>query len=274
MFQQLPFPFLPLFVPADRPDRYLKAANSGADAVIIDLEDAVVASAKVGAREQLLASAAMLAKCRVPVLVRVNAADTAWYEDDLASLRTLPLSGILLPKAEDPAAVGALASSLSPGTELIAQIESPRGLVMARGIAMAASRLAFGSVDFSVALGIEHRRDALLFARSELVLASALAGRPGPIDGVTTALNDDALTADDACYAAALGFGGKLLIHPRQVKPAAAAFAPTESQEQWAMRVLAASDGEAVAVDGAMVDAPVLQQASMILARASLARRG
>lgn len=273
MPQSFPYPFLPLFVPADRPERYLKAANSGADAVIIDLEDAVAPSAKVNARKQLTASSAMLADCPIPVLVRVNAADTIWHRDDLACLEALPVAGVVLPKAEDAVAVGTLASTLSAGAALVALIESPRGLANAREIAKAASQLAFGSVDFSVTLGIEHRRDALLFARSELVLAAALANKPAPLDGVTTALNDDALTADDAAYAAALGFGGKLLIHPRQVKPATSGFAPSAADTQWANRVLMASDGEAATVDGAMVDAPVLAKARMILTRAGRAER-
>lgn len=246
----------------------MKAAGSGAHAVIIDLEDAVAATSKIDARAQLLAAVGILVECPIPILVRINAADTEWHQDDLASLRAIPITGIVLPKAEDPRAIEALVSGLATATELVALIESPRGLANAREIAEIVSRLAFGSVDFSVALGLEHRRDALLFARSELVLASALAGKPAPLDGVTTAATDDALVADDAAYAAALGFGGKLLIHPRQVKPATDAFAPSEAETSWAVRVLAASDGEAVTVDGAMVDAPVLRRARLIITRA------
>ena len=139
----------------------------------------------------------------------------------------------------------------------------------ARRIAGAGARLAFGSIDFAADIGCAHVREALLSARSELVLASRLAGRAAPLDGVTTSINDPDLVRGDAAHAAMLGFGGKLLIHPAQVEPARAGFRPTPDELAWAERVLAAGrDGRATTVDGAMVDAPVRLRAEQVRRRA------
>jgi citrate lyase subunit beta/citryl-CoA lyase len=149
----------------------------------------------------------------------------------------------------------------------MALIESARGLVAARAIALASARLAFGSIDFAADLGCAHGREALLAARLELVIASRLAGIAPPIDGVTDAVRDPDQVRADATHAAALGFGGKLLIHPAQIAPARAGFQPNAEEIAWAERVLAAGDG-AVTVDGALVDAPVRIRAKQIRRRA------
>ncbi|MFD2238033.1 HpcH/HpaI aldolase/citrate lyase family protein [Aureimonas populi] len=257
-------PFFPLFVPADRPERYAKAAGAGADAIIVDLEDAVAAGAKDAAR------AALVGRLRegglgAPVLVRVNAPDTPFFEADVAALRGLEIAGIVLPKAESAQAVRSLRAGT--GWPVVALVESARGLARARELAAAADRLAFGSIDFALSIGAAHRREALLLARSELVLAAALAGRPAPLDGVTTSVSDPGAVEDDAAYAAALGLGGKLLIHPRQLAPAIRGFAPAPAQAQEAGRIVEASGGEAVKLDGRMVDLPVVEAARTVLAR-------
>lgn len=262
-----------LFVPATRPDRFMKALSSGADAIIIDLEDAVGHGEKVGARHALAAT--------VPaggtVLLRINGSGTPWHEDDLAAARTLPLAGVVLPKAESREEVERVAARLGADTSIIPLIESAQGLAAARSIATApgVARLAFGSIDFAADLGCAHTREALLSARSELVLAARLAGGAGPIDGVTTRVDDAALAQDDAAHAVALGLAGKLCIHPGQIAPVMKGFAPTAEEVSWAERILAALDdgGSVVAVDGAMVDAPVRLQAERILARTQAAGR-
>jgi citrate lyase subunit beta/citryl-CoA lyase len=132
-------------------------------------------------------------------------------------------------------------------------------------------RLIFGSLDFQADLDIEDDGDALLLFRSHLVWMSRLAGIAAPVDGVTTNLQDPAATATDARRARALGFGAKLCIHPRQVPAVHQAFMPSPDQLDWARRVLAAAQaagGSAVAVDGKMVDAPVLLRARTLLERA------
>ncbi len=258
---------LPLFVPGDRPDRFAKAFAAGADAVILDLEDAVSPDGKADARAALLAARDAIAAAGCPVLVRVNPPGTPWHADDLAAAAALPLAGLVLPKAEAAGAV--VAAARAAGVPVLALVESARGVAAAREVAGAAARLLFGSIDLAADLGCAEDRDALLSARSELVLASRLAGRPAPLDGVTPGYRDAAPVEDDARYAARLGFGGKLLIHPAQIAPARAGFAPSEAELAWAKRVLAAAaDGRAVAVDGAMVDAPVRLRAERIVARA------
>ncbi len=253
-----------LFVPADRPERFAKAAASGADAIIVDLEDAVAADAKAAAR------AAMLATKRPasPAFIRINGVGTSWHDTDVAAATQWRPDGVVLPKAESAADIEVLRTHLPAGMTVIALIESARGVAAAPDIAASADRLAFGSIDFAADLGCAHGRDALLLARSEIALSARLAGRPAPIDGVTIAIKDESLVEDDARYGAALGFGAKLLIHPAQVEPARRGLAPSEEEVRWAEKIVAqAGDGAARAVDGVMVDLPVLARAQKILRR-------
>ena len=253
---------VPLFVPGNRPERFEKAASSGADAVIIDLEDAVAADAKDAARAAL--SGGFTDR---PVLVRINGIGTPWHMADVAAVSGLPFAAMIVPKAEASEDFDALCAS-SP-LPVVALVETARGLAEARRIAAATNvaRLAFGSIDFCADLGCAHTREALLSARSELVLASRLAGLTEPIDGVTATIDDAALVMSDARHARELGFGSKLCIHPRQVAAIRAGFRPDEGEIAWARKVLASGDG-AAAVDGAMVDEPVRVRARSILKRA------
>ena len=267
-----------LFVPADRPERIAKALASGADAVIVDLEDAVAPDAKAGARAALaqwLAGAANAPhQPHVPLFVRTNAPGSEWFADDLALCgRSAAVSGVMLPKAERVADLDAVRHA-APGRALIPLIETAEGFDQLRALAGATGvqRLAFGSIDFQLDLGIsagdEGDGTALLFFRSQLVLASRLASLLPPIDGVTPALDDDAPVLRDAQAARRLGFGAKLCIHPRQVAAVNAGFTPSDAEVDWARRVVAAverSGGAAVAVDGKMVDRPVLLRARAVL---------
>ena len=251
----------PLFVPASRPERFAKAAGSGADAIILDLEDAVAIADKDTARDALRTDFTDL-----PVIVRINAAGTAWHPKDMAAVRALAPSAVMLPKSEYLAEVSATVAALQ-GIPLIALIETAKGLSNARAIAAlkGVERLAFGSVDYCADLGCHHLRDVLLPVRSELVLASRLAGIAAPIDGVTTQLDDLAVSFDDALHARHMGMTGKLCIHPKQIADVLRAFAPSAAEIDWARRVLESGDG-AVSVDGAMVDEPVRIRARAILA--------
>jgi len=275
-----PLPRSYLFVPADRPERFAKALASGADAVIVDLEDAVAPDAKDDARvalAQWLASAAA-APPSVPLLVRINAPGSAWFDADLALCgRSAAIAGVMLPKAERVADLDAVRAA-APGRALVPLIETAEGFEQRRAIAGATGvqRLAFGSIDFQLDLGITGDGIELLHFRSQLVLASRLASIAPPIDGVTTALDDDAPVARDAQAARRLGFGAKLCIHPRQVAAVNAAFTPCEAEFDWARRVIDAverSGGAAVAVDGKMVDRPVLLRAREVLGITRLAPR-
>lgn len=268
-----------LFVPADRPERIDKALASGADAVIVDLEDAVAPGAKAVAREALVGWLAQWSFTLRPssqpiLLVRVNAASTAWFEDDLRACVHPAVQGLVLPKAEHPSELMHVGAAL-PGRALLPLVESATGMDAARALGgvPGVQRLIFGSLDFQADLDIEEdeAEDALLHFRSHLVWMSRLGGIAAPVDGVTTNLQDPAATAADARRARALGFGAKLCIHPRQVQAVHEAFMPSADQLDWARRVRAAAQaagGSAVAVDGKMVDAPVLQRARALLERA------
>jgi citrate lyase subunit beta/citryl-CoA lyase len=252
----------PLFVPANRPERFEKAAGIEADAVILDLEDAVPANEKGAARAELRTD--FTAK---PVMVRLNTVGTPWHAADVEALRALKPAAVMLPKAEDPADIDRLWKALGTYVPVIALIESAKGLAHARSIACldGVVRLAFGSIDYCADLGCAHKREILLPARSELVLASRLAGIAAPFDGVTAELNDPALAFEDAAHAKDLGMTGKLCIHPKQLAEVIRAFAPSDADIAWARRVLGSGEG-AVAVDGAMVDEPVRIRARAILA--------
>ena len=253
-----------LFVPGDRPERFAKAAASGADAVICDLEDAVAPANKPAARA---AVAGWLREHRA--YVRVNAAGTPWHDRDVAALSGLPgLIGVMLPQAETPVEIRALGDGVPvvPLVETAAGVENVAALATVPGV----QRLAFGSIDFALDCGMDELDETLLYARSRLVLASRAARIAAPLDGVTAELDDPQETARDARWSRRLGFGGKLCIHPRQVALVTAAFTPSEEEIAWARAVrdaVAGSDGVA-RVRGEMVDRPVLERAQRILAAA------
>lgn len=257
-----------LFVPATAPHRFARAVSSGADAIIVDLEDAVAVESKDAARHAATEWFAGGGRA----WVRVNAAGDSWHEDDVSGLVQLPgVLGLMVPKAEDPAALAELAARLGPGQGLVALVESARGVYRAHDLAQApgVDRLAFGSLDFAVDVRAEHHDDALLLARSTLVLASRVAGLPAPVDGVTTDVRDLAVVSADAGRARGLGFGGKLCIHPAQVGAVALALTSSDDQLAWARGVVAAVEradgGVVVGPDGHMIDKPVLDRALALL---------
>lgn len=259
-----------LFVPANRPALYDKALASGADAVIVDLEDAVGASAKSEARDAL----ANWLTPHAGVIVRVNAATTSWHGDDLAVCAHPGVVAISIPKVEAPDDLGLVSWRRRASQALLPFIESAQALERARAIAQVngVQRLIFGSLDFQVDLGIDDDDQGLAFFRSQLVYQSRLAGVGAPVDGVTKNFSEpDAVIADTA-RARRLGFGAKLCIHPKQVAHVNAAFAPTVDEIAHAERVVAAdlaSQGNVTSVDGLMIDRPVLEHARLVLSRAA-----
>ena len=258
-----------LFVPASRPERIAKALAAGADAVIVDLEDAVAPADKDGARAAL---AAALDPAR-PVMLRVNAADTPWFPADLELLAHPGIAAVVLPKAEHAEDV-AVVHHAAGGKPVLPRIESALGFAQRPALAHAegVQRLVFGHNDFQADMGMRATEDELLPFRVALVLASRLADIAAPVDGVTTALDDEALLRADALRARRLGFGGKLCIHPRQVAVVNQCFMPGADEIAWARRVIAtdaAAGGAAIAVDGKMVDKPVVLRAQAILTEAA-----
>ena len=250
-----------LFVPGNRPDRFAKACASGADAVIIDLEDAVPITDKAAARAEV---AAWLNPAQ-PVVVRVNGAETEWFADDMAVCRMPGVAAVMLPKTESIEQVRRLEEAL-----LLPLIETAQGFWNALEIARAGNvqRLVFGALDFQLDLGIHEDEDELLYFRSKLVLVSRVAGIGSPVDGITAAIDDPEQLRADTLRARRLGFGGKLCIHPKQIPHVNECFRPTPDDVAWAKRVLeavAAAKGAAVALDGEMVDRPVVLKAEEIL---------
>jgi citrate lyase subunit beta/citryl-CoA lyase len=267
-----------LFVPGNRPDRFAKACAAGADAVIVDLEDAVAPVDKLAART---AVAAWLAPAQ-RVLLRINDGNSEWFRDDLKLCSNAGVAGVVLPKAERMDHVHCVAEHLGSSKPIFLQIETARGFwnALELGKFELVERLLFGSLDFQLDLGIHADSGSdegeLLYFRSQLVLISRMAGIQSPVDGVTTIINDVGRIHADTLRAKRLGFGGKLCIHPKQVPIVNEAFAPTAEEEGWArgvMEVAAKSQGAATSVNGKMIDRPVLARAEAILASIAQVRR-
>jgi len=253
-----------LFVPANRPERFDKACHAGADAVIIDLEDAVPPAEKAKARSSLV----NWLSAERSAYVRINAVGTSWFDEDLAACGRPGVAGVVLSKAERTEDIELVSRNCR--SVVIPLIETGKGVANAAQIAGADSvqRLAFGSLDFQVDMDITGEWDELLFFRSQLVLVSRLAGIQAPIDGVSTAIDQPEQLRADTLRARRLGFGAKLCIHPKQVAVVNTAFRPSPEEVAWAKRVLeamAATKGAAVSVDGKMVDQPVMLRAEAII---------
>ncbi|MEG3084557.1 CoA ester lyase [Sphingomonas sp. PB2P12] len=256
-----------LFVPGDRAERFDKARASGADMVVIDLEDAVLPDSKTAARDIVHDALAGLTEPRF--LVRVNSLDTEWHAHDVRALAALPgVAGLMLPKAErasDFAAMqeAATGKPLHALVETVSAILNLADLVTAPGL----SRLSFGTVDFQADAGIDGDRAEIDYVRTQIVLHSRSAGLAAPVDGVSTDLSDDKALARDTDHARRFGFGGKLCVHPRQVGIVNRAFLPSDADVDWAIRVISAIDGAfgAVAVDGKLIDKPVVDRARRLI---------
>ncbi|WP_423184468.1 HpcH/HpaI aldolase/citrate lyase family protein [Arthrobacter sp. NyZ413] len=263
-----------LFVPGDRPERYIKAAASGADVVIIDLEDAVAVDSKAAA---LAAVVGALRSGDVRAVVRVNTWDSQSHATEIAALQALSevdghgLLGIMLPKADDPDSVVQLRDRFPKELALIPLIESAAGVVHALELAQLAgvTRLAFGAIDFALDINSSGDDRFLDHARSELVLASRSAGISSPLDSPCAELQDLERISESARLARNFGFGGKLCIHPRQIIPVNTAFEPTEEELAWALSVVGA-EGAATQVAGQMIDRPVTERAKRILKQARI----
>lgn len=274
-----------LFAPADDIKKAGKAMGSGADAVTLDLEDAVAYSRKDAARETL--KQVLRRPPPVKTFVRVNATGSKYILDDLIAVTELPVDGLMLAKSESPGDIlkidwllGLLEEKkgVPPGkTRLIPFIESPGGILEAAAIASCSPRitaLAFGGVDFSQELGLRYpaESDGLFYARSRLVLASRHAGIDPPLDTVFPDIRNLQKLESEAAIAKKLGFQGKLVIHPAQVEPVNRTFSPTPDEMEYARKVVAAFDeaeqsGTAVIqVEGKMVEYPIYRRARKLLA--------
>ena len=263
-----------LFVPGTRPDRFGKALSSGADAVVLDLEDSVAPEHKARARQHVVD---WLTAHPASAAVRVNASGTPEHAADLESLRSCALLAVVLPKAHLVEDLRALRERL-PDPPVLPLVETAGGLLAAAALAGAPGvvRLAFGSVDLQLDLDLPDE-DVLssgtpfMTARFWLAAASRAAGIALPLDGVVTAMADDERLRVESMRARGLGFTGKLCIHPRQIAVVNAAFSPTADEVVQSRRVVAAADATpdgVLVLDGRMVDRPVVDRARALLARA------
>jgi citrate lyase subunit beta/citryl-CoA lyase len=276
-----------LFVPGNSPKMMAKAAASGADVIVLDLEDAVHPDAKVAARRLVAETLATGASGAPARYVRVNALDSEWCAGDLEAVLPARPDGIMLPKAEGPEDLHRLA-------ELIERLEVPAGSGLTKIIVVctetpaatlslaakswAHPRLAgllWGGEDLSAAIGATANRDEdgrytapFALARSLCLFAARAAGVV-PIDAVFTDFRDSEGLARETDAARRDGFSAKAAIHPAQIEIINQRFTPTEMERNWAERVLAAfraSDTGVVQIDGVMLDAPHLAQARRIMA--------
>lgn len=279
-----------LFAPGDHPRRAEKVMQVGADAAILDLEDAVAISAKVAARDAVNAQLQRPRNCRG--YVRVNAFDTQWCFGDIQAVVRPRLDGIVLPKLEEPGQltavdwmIGALEAERglpAGGIDVMPIVETARGLVALRDLARAAAalpsrrvrRMAFGAGDYTTDLGITWTlgEEELAPARSEFVVASRAAGLEPPIDTVFIELRETEAFAASCTRGVVLGFQGRMCIHPDQVAVANAAYSPPAAEVERARKIVAAfAEAEAkglasIQVDGRFVDYPIVQRAERILA--------
>lgn len=275
-----------LFAPGNHARRVEKALTLAADAVILDLEDAVAISEKVSTRP--LVAEAFGKPRHGKLYVRVNAVSTDWCLGDLLAVVQPGLDGIILPKVESADQLRAadwVMTSLERdrrlpigAIDLIPIIETATGhraLDAIAGAGTRTKRLAFGAGDYTLDLGINWTRDEaeLLTVRSAVVVASRAAGIEAPLDTVWADLRDAEGFAASAARAVALGFQGKMCIHPDQIAGANAAFSPTEAALAQARRVIAAfEEAEArglasIQLDGQFIDYPIVQRARQIVAR-------
>jgi citrate lyase subunit beta / citryl-CoA lyase len=260
-----------LFVPGDRPERFAKAAGSGADGIIVDLEDSVAPRAKADARRNVASWLNEGHGC----IVRLSSSDPKQLIDEIAAISSVHLQGVVLPKAESRAAVETVSGALPTATPIIVTIESAKGLLSAPAIAEAdgVARLALGSVDLQADLGADVSvAEVAQPIRLQLTTASAAAGITAPLDGPEMNLVDAIHLSYEIKQATVAGFTGKLCIHPQQVAAVNDGFLPSAAAVTAALEVLDAADRRPAhgvfTLAGRVVDRPVVVSAVRTLTRA------
>jgi citrate lyase subunit beta/citryl-CoA lyase len=271
-----------LFAPASRPEVLAKLPRSGPDGVVLDLEDAVPPDGKADARVHARELGAALASehSAIAVYVRVNAVPTQWFDDDVAQALTPRHGGIVVPKIESPEHLDAVAAALErlacAHLQVLAGIETVLGVDrVADLLRPPVTTVYFGAEDYVADLGGVRSEDntEVLYARSRVALAARIAGVHA-LDQVVTSFDDDERFLTDAAQGRALGYRGKLCIHPAQVPLANRVFSPAPEEVDRARRLLAAYDEasargvSAIAFEGQMVDEPLARQARAVLSAA------
>lgn len=282
-----------LFVPGHRREMIAKAAASGADAIILDLEDGVAPAEKPAARRTAAGALEGPLPDQLTIFLRVNSTGSGLLDEDLREAARARLDGVCLPKCEAPADVQALSARLLIAEDrlglprgrlrLLALVETAQGVLNAPAIARESPRIwgaIFGAEDFTADAGLPRTREGgeLAGARTAVSLAAHAAGVEA-IDGIFADFRDEEGLVADTAEARRLGYTGKTLIHPAQISPVHRVFAPAPDEIAKARRIVdafekAVDDGSGiVVVDGAMVDRPVAVRAQRLLARAGPAAR-
>jgi citrate lyase subunit beta / citryl-CoA lyase len=270
-----------LFVPGAEPRKLERAREAGADTLILDLEDAVAPEQKAAARANVAAALRGDAFGGVELAVRVNAPGSDDFAADVEAVLAAGGRTLLVPKAEHPdeLARAIAAAGIGPEVTLLLLVESPLGIANAVALGAATARveaLCFGHADFSLEMGLREAdaaRGVVFHARCAVAIA-AKASRAAPIDCVHLAVKDEAAFRADAELGLSLGFEGKLCIHPRQAAIANEVYTPREEEIANARRVVEAAEaaraeGRGVfALDGKMIDAPLIAVQRRILDRA------
>jgi len=266
-----------LFSPADQPELLRKAPATGADVVVFDMEDGVLPAQKATARDDLRSVLGDIdPECEL--CVRINPLDSGGTADlDAILPERATVDSIMLPKVSSPEQVRTLRDHLPENDSIpvLALLETAGGILDAPAIAAqeAVDALLLGAEDLAADIGATRTAvgEEVSYARQRVVLAASHAGIDA-IDTLVTDFEDTELLRTDTLRAVQFGFDGKMAIHPRQVGVINEIFVPDEDEIDWARRVLAAredTDGRGVfAVDGEMIDAPLLSQAEQILERA------
>ncbi len=264
-----------MFVPATRPDRIAKIPRFAPDVAVVDLEDAVAAADKAGARPTAMAAIDALGLAGPStVLIRVNPVGTPWFDGDIAAAASCAAAGIVVPKLEGAEQLDqvrqALAGRSWPDAPVVAGLETALGVAEARTLlASGLSGAYFGSEDYIADVGGQRSPGGaeVLYARSQVCLAARLAGIPA-VDQAVMDLADDEHFLADARGGRGLGYQGKICIHPRQVGLAHQAFTPTPDELAHARTVLAAGEAGVGVLDGQMIDDVHVRMARAVLARA------
>jgi citrate lyase beta subunit len=258
-----------LFVPGTRPERFDKAIGAGADAVCIDLEDAVPPEDKDRARDLVCAYVANRGDSACAMGVRINGLETEAGRQDVQAIKQLSKlpDFIMVPKAQNAFELETLREEI--GVPVWAVVETIKGLHRAEAIALACSGggLLFGGADFSLEMGVSMDWEPLLYARGKLVV-DAKGAMVQMMDVPFLDVNDPDGLRLECERVKALGFSGKACIHPNQVAIINEVFSPTDSEIAWAKRVIQAglaADGNAILLDGKLLDAPVYLRAQRIL---------
>jgi len=271
-----------LFVPGNNPSMIQTCPIYGADTIILDLEDSVAPSQKDAARRLVVHAIRELDFSGAEIAVRINAPDTDDGKRDIEALKHVGVQALLVPKAETAEYVAAVDRQLGDlPIALIPMLETPAGVLRGSEIAASSDKvvaIAFGAEDYATSMGIQRTKEGCeVFTARCLVTMAARACGVAAIDTVFVDVNDEEGLAADTREAIAVGFEGKLSINPRQVEVINREFTPTAAQIDRARRVVEAyEDGirrglGAIALDGKMIDMPVVQRAQTVLKMAKAA---